>query len=163
MNSDSYEASQGDANPNLQNFTGTSVRKSAPIRTNPVQAAAGCSPRVPIKKENPGAAATASGANVEITKARPEYLDRLESARNLQAAIEACDPAIAAIIMDRELNALRIGEPGAALLTAMDDARSWAEWATPAEHKAYCLTCYNAMPEKDQAGFLFYVKGRAAA
>jgi len=147
----------------LQNFTGTNVRKSAPIRTNPVQAAAVCSPRVSITNENPGAAATASGANVEITKANTDYLDRLKCARNLQAAIDACDPALAAIIMDRALDALRSGEPGTALLSAMDEAVTWAVWATPAEHKACCLASYNAMNPKEQAGFLFYVKERAAA
>jgi hypothetical protein len=147
----------------LQNFTGTNARKTVPIRTNPVQAPATCSLHVPISKENPGAAPTASGANIEKSKAKSDYLDRLKAARNLQAAIDACDPALAAIIMDRALDALRIGEPGTALFNAMDQAATWAAWATPAEHKAYCLASYNAMPPKDQAGFLFYVKGRAAA
>jgi hypothetical protein len=115
--------------------------------------------------ENPEALAGASGANWKSiqTVLRPAYLDRLDAARNLQAAIDACDPAIAAIIMNQELDALRIGEPCLALFSAMDQATTWAEWATPAEHKAYCLACFNAMPPKSRASFLHYVQGRTAA
>jgi hypothetical protein len=50
------------------------------------------------------------------------YLERLKGARDLQAAIDACDPALAAIIMDRALDGLRIGDPGSALFSAMDQA-----------------------------------------
>ena len=119
----------------------------------------------PPENESPGALAGASGANWKSIESLlgQTYIERLKGARDLDAAIEACDPALAAIIMDRALDALRIGEPGTALLGAMYEAMSWAEWATPAEHKAYCLASYNAMKPKDRAKFLHYVQGRAAA
>lgn len=59
--------------------------------------------------------------------------------------------------------AQRIGAPIPPLLSAMDEAQAWAEWASPLEVKAYVLACFNAMPPKDQAGFLAYVAGRDAA
>lgn len=126
---------------------------------------ANLAPHQSDQTENPEALAGASGANWKSIQAvlGQSYLERLKGARDLQAAIDACDPALAAIIMDQELNALRIGEPGTALISAMDEARSWAEWATPAEHKAYCLACFNAMPPKARASFLYYVQGRDAA
>ena len=117
------------------------------------------------KNENPGALAGATGANWKSLKSvlGQTYLERLKGARDLQAAIDACDPALAAIIMDRALDGLRIGDPGSALFNAMDQAITWADWATPAENKAYCLANFNAMTPKDRAGLLAYVQGRAAA
>lgn len=81
----------------------------------------------------------------------------------LREAIRECDPTDAALILSDELERLRLGAPIPPLLNAMDEARDWAEWATPFERKAYCLACFNAMPPKDQAGFLAYVTRRGAA
>lgn len=116
-----------------------------------------------LDTKNPGAREGATGANHESQSSAKGYLERLIGARNLQAAIDACDPALAAIIMDRALDNLRIGEPGASLFNAMDEAVHWASWATPTDHKAYCLASYNAMPPKARASFLSYVQGRATA
>jgi len=115
-----------------------------------------------LDTKNPGAREGATGTNQENQCFKPEYLERLTGARNLQAAIDACDPALAAIIMDRALDDLRIGDPGVSLFNAMDEAVHWASWATPADHKAYCLASFNAMPPKARASFLYYVQGRAA-
>ncbi|MFN4173301.1 MAG: hypothetical protein ACK4GW_16250 [Pseudorhodobacter sp.] len=65
--------------------------------------------------------------------------------------------------MSAALTRMMAGSPPPPLLSAMDEAASWAEWATPDERKAYCLASFNAMPLKDRASFLAYVQGGNAA
>lgn len=113
--------------------------------------------------ENPGALAGATGANVDVEKhLAEEYRHRRAWAMALRQAIRECDPLDAALILSDELERLRQGAPIPPLMNAMEEARDWAAWATPFEVKAYCLACFQAMPPKDQAGFLAYVTGRAA-
>ena len=45
------------------------------------------------------------------------------------------------------------GEPLPAFLGGMEDARSWASFATPSELKAYGLACFEAMAPRDKAAF----------
>ena len=47
--------------------------------------------------------------------------------------------------------------PLPAFLGGMEDARSWASWASPSELKAYALACFEAMPPKDQAAFFRHI------
>lgn len=126
-----------------------------------------CSANVPEKApeiKNPGALSGATGVHENaFDGAREECLKRAARATALRALIDSCDPSDAALILSDALNKLRIGAPIPALMNAMDEARTWAEWATPDERKAYCLASFNAMPPKDQAGFLAYVIGRGAA
>lgn len=49
------------------------------------------------------------------------------------------------------------GDPLPPFLGGMADARAWAEWASPAEIKAYGLACFEAMAPKDQAGFYRHI------
>jgi hypothetical protein len=98
-----------------------------------------------------------AGANVDLP-ADPDI--KRAWAMSLREAIRECDPIVAALILSDELERLRLGAPVPPLMNAMDDARAWADWATPYEVKAFCLACYNAMSPKDQAGFLAYVTGR---
>ena len=114
--------------------------------------------------ENPGALAGATGAKENSNDGvEADYRYRRVVAMALRQAIRECDPTDAALILSEELERLRIGAPIPPLLNAMDEAQAWAEWASPFEVKAYALACYNAMSPKDQAGFLCYVTGRAAA
>ncbi len=92
-----------------------------------------------------------------------QYKLRVDRARTLFLAIADCDPSDAAIILSDALEELLVGAPIPPLLSAMSEATTWAEWATPFEHKAYCLASYNAMQPRDQAAFLGHVQGRAAA
>lgn len=110
--------------------------------------------------KNPGALAGATGEHsIAFDGAGEDYLIRTSRATALRALIDRCDPSDAALILSDALERMRLGAPIPPLMSAMDEARSWAEWATPFELKAYCLACYNAMPPKDQAGFLAYVTG----
>lgn len=120
-------------------------------------------PQHGAEMENPGALAGATGAKDLCTgDTAKQYRNKRARAMALRDAIRDCDPTDAALILSDELERLRLGAPIPPLLNAMDEARDWASWATPLEVKAYALACYNAMPPKDQAGFLAYVTGRGA-
>ncbi|WP_054302842.1 hypothetical protein [Gemmobacter sp. LW-1] len=114
--------------------------------------------------ENPGALAGATGAKEQSERdVQQDYTMRREWANTLRMVIENCDPADAALIMSDALERMRPGAPVPPLLNALDEARTWAEWATPFERKAFCLASFNALSPKEQAGFLAHVSGRAAA
>lgn len=49
------------------------------------------------------------------------------------------------------------GDPLPPFLGGMEDARSWASWASVSELKAYGLACYEAMTPRDQAAFLRHI------
>jgi len=49
------------------------------------------------------------------------------------------------------------GAPLPAFLGGMDDARSWASWASETELKAYALASFEAMPPKAQAAFFQHI------
>lgn len=49
------------------------------------------------------------------------------------------------------------------LVSAMDEAAHWADWAAPNYVKAVVLAGYNRMSAKDQSAFLDFVDVRAAA
>lgn len=51
------------------------------------------------------------------------------------------------------------GWPVPPLLSIMDEACGWADYAARAERKAYALACYTRMPQTDRAAFLAYVTG----
>ena len=51
----------------------------------------------------------------------------------------------------------------AGLDPAAAEAAFWADTASPAERKAYCLATFNRMPLNEQMAFLDYVQGRSAA
>ncbi len=75
----------------------------------------------------------------------------------LHFVIQRCDPAVAALIMSDALQQMCAGAPIPPLINAMDEARSWAEWASPFEHRAYCLAACEAMPPAARAAFIAYV------
>ncbi|WP_199738002.1 hypothetical protein [Falsigemmobacter faecalis] len=49
------------------------------------------------------------------------------------------------------------GDPLPSFLGGMEDARSWASWASRSELKAYALACFEAMDPKDQAAFYNHI------
>lgn len=49
------------------------------------------------------------------------------------------------------------GDPLPPFLGGMDDARSWALWASRSELKAYSLAAFEAMAPKDQAAFYTHI------
>lgn len=57
----------------------------------------------------------------------------------------------------------RFGTPVPPLISAMDEAAHWADWASPCYVKACVLAGFNRMSSKDQLAFLDYVNVRAAA
>jgi len=107
--------------------------------------------------ENPGALAGATGAySKAVSFKTKQYRNRAEAATALCHAIAECDPQDACEIMAAALEDL--GSPLPVLLSAMDDARWWASFATPNELKAYALACFEAMCPKVRAAFLGHVQ-----
>ena len=49
------------------------------------------------------------------------------------------------------------GDPLPPFLGGMEDARTWANWATVNELKAYALAAFEAMPPSDQAAFFQHI------
>lgn len=121
-------------------------------------------PESVFANENPGALAGATGAKQidRVIKAKDYIRDR-QTATALCHAILDCDPADACEVMAVAYGDLRAGMPIAPLEGLMSEARIWAEFATRDELKAYCAATFAAMPARDQAAFLDYAQGRAAA
>ena len=86
-----------------------------------------------------------------------------QTATALCHAILACDPTDARQIMAVAYADLSIGMPIAPLTSLMDEADFWADLATVAELKAYCLACFTRLPASDQSAFLAYVQQSRAA
>ncbi|NUB42872.1 hypothetical protein GEU84_000610 [Fertoebacter nigrum] len=116
--------------------------------------------------ENPGALAGATGGiqdNKAISFKTEHYRNRADAATALCHAIAECDPRDAREIMDAALADLAMGSPLPVFLSAMDDARWWASFATPPELKAYALACFEAMRPKVRVAFLAHVQRGAVA
>ncbi len=110
------------------------------------------------KMETPEALAGATGAgNSELAFNSQEYRFRAERATTLCLAIADTHPEDAAPILEAALLSMNQGSPPPSLVGVMDEAAWWADFATPVEHKAYCLACYRRMPRADQLAFLDYV------
>ena len=77
------------------------------------------------------------------------------------AALASLDPDDAALTAEAVIGAA--GSPLPTFLAPLDDARFWASLANRQELKAYALASYEAMRPGDQAAFLRYVNGGAAA
>ena len=117
----------------------------------------------PPENESLGALAGATEANLEVSLNSETYNSRIIAATTLCLAIRECHPSDAAILMSAALEDLSAGMPIPAFDSVMAEARLWAEWATPAELKAYALASYEAMAARDQSGFLAHVSRRVAA
>lgn len=50
-----------------------------------------------------------------------------------------------------------VGDPLPAFLGGLDDARTWAHFASRNELKAYALAAFEAMPARDQAAFYQHI------
>lgn len=110
------------------------------------------------------AGGTGAGADLQDWLSWVDDNTRREvAAGNLAAATLNCDPSDRLELLELLHEALRRGFPITAFGSVMDEAAFWADGASPAERKAYCLACFNRMPARDQAAFLDYVQGRSAA
>ena len=141
----------------VQNATGTDKAKWHKSDTSG-------SASVHTTNENPGALAGATGAHSTEQAFKSErYSKRAEATTSLCHAIAECHRDDAVIILDAALASLSMGSPMPVFLSAMDDARWWASYASPAELKAYALACFEAMAPKVQSAFLSHVQRRTAA
>lgn len=116
------------------------------------------------ENKTPALLADGTGANIQDWLSWVDDSIRREvAARDLAAATLDCDPSDRLELLELLHETLRRGFPITAFGSVMDEAAFWADGASPAERKAYCLACFNRMPARDQAAFLEYVQGRSAA
>ncbi|MBB1498478.1 hypothetical protein [Paracoccus sp. MC1862] len=79
-------------------------------------------------------------------------------------ALLACDHYDRVPFLEALLDELRPGWPQTPFLCGlMEEAGFWADMASRAELKAYCLASYQRMTPADQAAFLGYVQQTEAA
>jgi len=73
------------------------------------------------------------------------------------------DPTDAATVAEMFLHDDFAGPPVPAFYGVMAEATFWADMASPAEHAAYALACFNMTAPARQSAFLGHVQRRAAA
>ena len=114
--------------------------------------------------KSPSALAGASGADIQDWLSWIDNNIRREvAARSLADAALNCDPGDRLELLEQFHDALRPGFPITSFGGVMAEATFWADNASPAERKAYCLATFNRMSARDQAAFLQHVQGRSAA
>lgn len=91
-----------------------------------------------------------------VWEARLEPVERYRLARSVMAAMSPEDNE--ALILEVLGGA---GFPIPPFLDALGDARFWAEMASPAERRAYCLAAFQAMPRNEQRQFVEFASGAA--
>ncbi|MFC3060375.1 hypothetical protein [Paenirhodobacter populi] len=82
-------------------------------------------------------------------------MTKAERAMLACSALTSLDADTAAMTAAAAIGAT--GSPLPAFLGGMDDARSWASWASRNELKAYALAAFEAMTPKDQAAFFHHI------
>ncbi|CAM3553478.1 hypothetical protein PANO111632_21195 [Paracoccus nototheniae] len=113
---------------------------------------------------NPGAGATASGADMQSWRDWSDNtVDRVFAARNFSEALIDCDPEDRLDLLEYAHEFLRAGMPMVPFGGVMDQAAFWADIASRTELKAYCLACYTRLSPRDQRAFLAYVQGGKGA
>lgn len=80
----------------------------------------------------------------------------------MSRAIVACHPEDREALLEAALGYLRAGPPVPPFTGVMAEASQWADWASPAERKAYALACFTRLSPADRGAFLGYVQGEAA-
>lgn len=95
---------------------------------------------------------------VQVFKAR---LSEAELAALSWVSLKAQGPDNAAMTAEAVLG--QFGTPIPPLISAMDEAAHWADWAAPTYVKAVVLAGFNRMSAGEQADFLDFVQGRKAA
>lgn len=107
---------------------------------------------------DPVAGVPATGASIQDWLSWIDNnLRRSIQARALAEALVDCDPEVRLLLLESAHEFFRTGSPLVPLGNVMDEATFWADTASPAERKAYCLACYVRMPAEHQAAFLEYV------
>lgn len=94
-----------------------------------------------------------------VLRARLGPLERMTVAG---AAMLSLDIEDAERLAETALADLRRGQPVPAFAGVREEARLWAQWASPAECRAYMAACWNQLPETDHATFLRATKRRAS-
>lgn len=144
----------------MQKNAGDCAEHRRNARTNPVHALSASFTDVPEQKENPGALAGATGTDLKSFWSWFDHnLKRQIAASELVSALLNCAPEDRVPFLELLLDHLRPGWPQSLLIDLMREARWWVTNASRAERKAYCLACYEGMPEDDKRSFVAYITG----
>lgn len=133
------------------------------VKTNQDLSNSGSNSKTTLANANSGALALTGAVPSEQAFAGKARIRNRETASALCHAILACEPIDAREIMVVAYADLSIGMPIAPLVSLMDEADFWADMATVAELKAYCLACFSHLPASEQSAFLTYVQQSRAA
>ena len=95
---------------------------------------------------------------VQVLKAR---LSDKELAELSYVSLKAQGPDNAAMTAEAVLG--QFGTPMPPLISVMDEASFWADFADPKYVKACVIAGFNRMLDRDQIAFLDYIKGREVA
>jgi hypothetical protein len=90
-------------------------------------------------------------------------LTPLERSLLLSAVIRAVDAGDALFVIERSHVSRLAGSPLPVLDEIDDDARWWADHASPAELRSWLAACFVRLSPRDRADFLDAAMGRAAA
>ena len=115
-------------------------------------------------KENPGNAGGRSGVDVHGTILTHNNTPELPVyATAFIDAVTSLPREDRLPLLELAVDHYRAGQPIPPLMGYMDEAAFWADCASRDELKAYAVACFNRLCPSDQAAFLGYVQGRAAA
>ena len=115
-------------------------------------------------KENPAAGDAANGVVVQSTILTHDNTPELPAyATAFIDAVTNLPPEDRLPLLEGAVDHYRAGQPIPPFMGYMDEAAFWADCASGDELKAYAVACFNRLCPSDQAAFLGYVQGRAAA
>jgi len=70
------------------------------------------------------------------------------------ACLWSLEAETAEALAEATLNDLQCGPPGIPFLDVRNEARDWADWASPGELRAYMAACWNRLSDRDRQTFI---------
>ncbi|WBU51891.1 hypothetical protein [Paracoccus sp. SCSIO 75233] len=147
--------------------TSSKSAKSKPTKTTDVLAKFTDNCAVSVRdaeKQNPGRFGTDAGAKVQYKFCKNEGSAFLPAcAIAFVDAVEGLPREDRLPMLEIAADHYRAGPPIPPLMGYLDEADTWASWASRNEKKAYLWACWQHLSEADQAAFLARVDTRRAA
>lgn len=110
---------------------------------------------------DPGARSGATEVDMQSGLDCDEYIRRdPATARLFSDALIQFDPDDRLDVLEDAHEFLRAGMPIVVFGSIMEEATFWADRASRAECKAYCLASYSRLSEADREAFLCYIRRR---
>lgn len=108
---------------------------------------------------SPGALAGATEAGIQSSADCSYSMPELQAiARRFSDALVQFDPDDRLDVLEDAHEFLRAGMPVVLFGSIMEEAAFWADRASRAERKAYCLASFARLSEADREAFLCYIR-----